>query len=160
MKILRQIEEGVLVGLFLTALISLFFQIISRHLFVYALPWTEELARFCFLWIVFMGSAYCMRTGGHVAIDFFVIKLSKTKQKYFAVLMHSLILVFLVIVGWFGFALSFKVMDLPTIAMEISSSWEYSAVPVSFTIMAVRTVFKIKEIIKFGVIERQAETLI
>ena len=162
MKLLKKLEileEIFLVSVFMGAFLALFLQVISRYVFVYPLPWTEEFARFCFLWIVFFGSAYCMKTREHIAITVMVYKLPKTWGKYIAIVMHAMVLCFLLVVIWFGFLLSYKVMNLPTIAMGISSSWEYSAVPLACTLMAIRTALEIRKIILFGLVENQTETL-
>ena len=32
--------------------------------------WTEELARFCQVWIILLASSICLRKGSHLAVDY------------------------------------------------------------------------------------------
>ena len=42
-------------------LLLIFMQVITRYFFGYTFEWSEELARFLFVWVVFLGSALLMR---------------------------------------------------------------------------------------------------
>lgn len=147
----KRIEETILVSLFLFALLALTLQIVSRYIFPYPLAWTEELARFLFTWIVFLGSAYILRDGGHVSINILIKRLPNKIQLGTVITLQIAVLIFLCILSWVGWQLAFKVNPLPTIAMGISSSWEYSAVPVAASIMSFRTVHTIIDIWRNGV---------
>lgn len=160
MKILHRLEECFLVALFLGAFLSLIAQVLSRYIFPFPLPWTEELARFLFLWIVMFGAAYSMREGGLIAISVVVDLLPPRLTKGIALTMHVLILAFLLIVIWKGTVLAIKVSSLPTIAMEISSAWEYGALPLASVLMALRTCGTLRHIVKHGAAKSSNETLI
>ncbi len=57
----------VLMGLLLVP-VSL--QIFSRYIgLIPRYIWTEEMARFCFIWIVLVGAMIAMREGTHFAVD-------------------------------------------------------------------------------------------
>ena len=61
--------------LLLTALMALmiapvFLQILSRHTgIIPRFIWTEEAARFCFVWIIMIGSMIAVRDGAHFDVD-------------------------------------------------------------------------------------------
>lgn len=44
-------------------------QVVCRYVFKIATPWTEELARYDFLWTTYIGCAMCFRKKKHVVID-------------------------------------------------------------------------------------------
>src|SRR6185295_18791179 len=44
-------------------------QIYCRYILNAALDWPEEVARWCFVWIVFVGIALVQRDRGHITID-------------------------------------------------------------------------------------------
>lgn len=75
MKTLERIEDGFLVVLFITALSALTAQLISRYFLDYQFPWTEEMARLLFTWIVFFGAANIMRRSNLIAVTFVPDKL-------------------------------------------------------------------------------------
>ncbi|GEM_PF-2174396 len=46
-----------------------FFQVLNREIFQLAITWTEELARFLFVWITLIGAAVCSRSKSHIRVD-------------------------------------------------------------------------------------------
>ncbi len=54
----------------LVMLIVIFTQVVTRYIFNYTPEWSEELARFLFVWVVFLGSALIMGESGHLAVEF------------------------------------------------------------------------------------------
>jgi TRAP-type C4-dicarboxylate transport system permease small subunit len=79
-------------------------QILSR--FTDSIPryiWTEEVARFCFIWIVMLGSMIAVRNGTHFDLDI----LPKPKTNHGAaiarLLTHSLMLLMALIFVYFGY---------------------------------------------------------
>lgn len=160
MRFFRHAEEALLVALFLVAFCVLVAQILSRYLLPYPLAWTEELARFLFLWIVFLGAAYLFRGNNHIAITFFIDMFPRGVRIAAYVAMQLGILVFVATVAWLGADLAWKVRKLPTIAMGISSAWEYAAVPVASALMAVRTVINIVDVSRNGLPETHDSTLL
>ncbi len=139
MRMFEKLEEILLVVLFLTAFGVLVLQILSRHFFPYPLAWSEEAARFLFLWIVFLGAAYLVRLNGHISITLLTNRFPRRLRTTVYMAMQLLVLGFAVALCWHGTDVAWKVRKLPTIAMGISSSWEYAAVPVSAALIALRT---------------------
>lgn len=44
-------------------------QVIARYVFNYSLSWSEEIGRYCFVWISFLGFAAAFKSGAHIALD-------------------------------------------------------------------------------------------
>jgi len=63
---------GLLLFIALTSVISL--QVATRYIFHNPVLWTEEVARYLFLWVVMMGAALSVNTERHFAIEFFEYK--------------------------------------------------------------------------------------
>lgn len=159
MKTLHRIEDLFLVALFLTALAALTAQLASRYFLTYQFPWTEELARFLFTWIVFFGAANAMRHSGLIAVTLIPDMLPDNLRSGLAVAMHLLGGVFFAILVWVGIKLCIKVAGLPTIAMGISSAFEYGAVPAASVLMAIRSFGKARDIWRNGLPRDTAATL-
>ena len=51
-------------------LITIFSQVVTRYGFGYTPEWSEELARYLFVYVVFLGSALIMGESGHLAVEF------------------------------------------------------------------------------------------
>lgn len=159
-KVLHRLEELLLVALFLAAFVVLCAQILGRHVLPYPLAWSEEAARFLFLWIVFLGAAYLVRRNGHIAITLLTRRLPARTRTAVYIAVQCGVLVFAILLCRHGTEVAFKVRELPTIAMEISSAWEYAAVPVSAAVIAVRTLFGIVRALREGAPESGDSSLI
>jgi len=75
-------------------------QVLFRYILQYPLPWTEELARFTLVWVTFLGAASVTRRKLHLAVDFFVSKLSLPSAQTISFLFYLLILIFLGTALW------------------------------------------------------------
>lgn len=160
MRFFEKLEEFFLMALFLLAFGALTAQLASRYFLAVQFPWTEELARLSFTWIVFFGAAYAMRTGGLIAVSLLVDALPARPRDLIAIAMHLLGALFFAVVGWFGTMVALKVSGLPTIAMGVSSTWEYAAVPAASILMCVRSLAAAFDIWRNGQPEHTAETMI
>ena len=124
-------------GLLMTLLtVLVFLQVITRYVLVYPWEWPEELARMLFVWLALLGAVVAMRGSGHFSIGAFVDRLPSHLRRGIAVLLRLTLLGFLVLVAYLGLDAAFRVRDQLSTAMEISMSYGYAAVPVSFTLMA------------------------
>lgn len=160
MRHLHRLETGFLIALFMLALGALTAQLASRYFLDVQFPWTEELARLSFTWIVFFGAAYAMRTGGLIAVTMLTDALPDQLRNAAAIAMHLLGALFFAVVVWAGYTVALKVAKLPTIAMGVSSSFEYAAVPAASALMLVRSLTAAWSIWKNGLPRSGAETLI
>ena len=73
---MKKLERGIMnvTGCFLAALmflmmVDIFAAVLVRYVFHTALNFSEELGRYVFVWIVFIGMARCIAADKHVALD-------------------------------------------------------------------------------------------
>ena len=89
--------NGLLLALmFLTT----FYQILARDIFVISSMWTEELARFLFVWIVFLGAGTLIEGNEHIRIAILIDRLPLAASRIIRVVSNLLILTFGVIFVW------------------------------------------------------------
>ncbi len=60
-----------LVILYVTVVV-IFVQVIARYILKVSLPWTEEFARFAFIWLIFLANATTERQKEHFRVSYFV----------------------------------------------------------------------------------------
>lgn len=150
-KFIDRLEKGktifITVLLFLL-LIVVFLQIFTRFVLLKPLMWTEEVARFCFIWLIFMGASVNVRKRAHFALDLFSSKLHPRSKIFLSFLVNILVGIFafsLLILGWTFFKVGINRIS-PTI--DISMAYIYAAIPLSGIFMLVYTIESIyKEII-------------
>ena len=107
MKIISRINAalGYLeMAILATAVLIMFVVICCQVLFRYVLhqpsPWTEELARYLFIWVSMIGAAYGVYTQAHFGFELLVKKMSPRLQHagHYFILLSMGILVFVLVV--------------------------------------------------------------
>ncbi len=68
-------------------------QIISRYFMPLPLPWTEELSRFCMIWMAFLGASSLVRSWENTAVTFVQERLPP-KIRFFVDLFVKIIMLF------------------------------------------------------------------
>ncbi len=64
-------EDWVTFALFWLLAATVFYQFFTRYALNDSASWTEEIARYLLICIVFVGSAMCVRKGTHIHVDIF-----------------------------------------------------------------------------------------
>jgi TRAP-type C4-dicarboxylate transport system permease small subunit len=95
-----------------------------------ALPWTEELARFIMIWLVWLGGGLALRRGVHVSTDLVLKLLPPTSRRIVVFVGNVLIVFFLCICVYYGWNLVGRVSLQTTIALGVSMQVPYASVPV------------------------------
>jgi len=145
-KLLRKFLYGVSVAAMLVMLAIIFMQVITRYLLGFTFEWSEELARFLFVWAVFLGSALIMGEDGHLAVELLPRLLKGTKPGFalnvFINLCGYVFILLLIVQGWkMTETMSFQ--EAP--GLGIPMSWVYIVMPVSGVLMLL---YHIKDSIK------------
>ncbi|MDR0720375.1 MAG: TRAP transporter small permease [Treponema sp.] len=83
-KFLDTLFRGVeiLIAIFLAVMIVLvFMNVVFRYLFSRGFAWSEEIARICFIYLVYLGSIEAMRDNRHLLIDSVLSRMPVAGQK-------------------------------------------------------------------------------
>ena len=139
MKILIKAADFVVAFLLTIAassmIISMFLQVVFRFVFNSPLYWTEELSRYSFICIVFIGAAWAGKQGMHLGVDYFTSKLPEQAVRRLAVIIDLLVLVFsavIVIVGAQVIPINFKQFSP---ALNVPMGAVYAAIPMGFLLL-------------------------
>ncbi len=63
-----KVLDAAIILLFIALIVSCVLQVFSRKILNNSYPWTEELARYSFIWVHFLGSCLCVRLKEHATI--------------------------------------------------------------------------------------------
>jgi TRAP-type transport system small permease protein len=99
------------------------------------LAWPEQVSRIMFVWVTFVGAAVLYRERLHIAIDMFVLRLSKPLQRATAWLIEGVVLIFNLVLFIYGLKLSLDTLDQTFGALDISPATFYFAAPVASGMM-------------------------
>lgn len=91
---LDKLLAGLLVVLFSVLLLSVLWQVASRYLLGSPATFTEEVARFSFIWLALLGSAYVAGRREHLAIDLLPTALQGTQKRVLEFVIQGLSLLF------------------------------------------------------------------
>ncbi|MCI7737141.1 MAG: TRAP transporter small permease [Clostridiales bacterium] len=80
-RCLCRVEGVVMVVWFAVVLAVMACQVVSRYVFSAPLAWSEEFARYSFVWISYIGCAYCVGVDGHTSITALVDRLPVRGQR-------------------------------------------------------------------------------
>ena len=111
---------------------------------------TLTLTVYLFLWSTFFGAAYCFKKDAHISVDLLLTKVAPRTAKIMMVLTHTVTLLFLVAVAWYGYKYLLLEIDLDerSVDLEIPMWIPYSVVPIAFASAAFRVVEKIVDIVR------------
>lgn len=72
--------------MFAFMVILVLFNVILRYFFNSGITWSEEMARYLFVWIIYIGAIGAMRDNMHLNVDVFFNKLSPKLKKFIYIL--------------------------------------------------------------------------
>lgn len=78
---LDQLVNLVAIASMFTMVILVFMNVVLRYAFDSGLPWSEEVSRIAFVWVVFLGIIIANRDNSHLRVDIIVSRLGKIGQK-------------------------------------------------------------------------------
>jgi TRAP-type C4-dicarboxylate transport system permease small subunit len=118
---------GILVA---TTVCVTFVQVVCRYGLDASLSWSEELARYLFVWIIFLGSASAARRGQHMAVDLLAGILPRGLRKWSALLVLLITAGFFLTFGLLALQLTENAMQQTSSGLEIPVGWVYAAGPI------------------------------
>ncbi len=120
-------------------LLTLFLQVFTRYVLNDPLSWTEEVARYLYVYIVFLGASAAISDRTHVGIDYFAKMLPVVVQWTLSVAINLLILGALGLLTYWGWRAAMRQWNMPMMVLDIPYTWVYLVVPVTAVLMSVRT---------------------
>jgi len=138
--LLDRIACGVCVALFAAILLTMVLQVAFRYVLATPLTWTEELARYLYIWACWLGAPVALRRGNHIAIAFVSDRLPRGLARIIALVTQAAALVFLTQHTIQGSILMVKSHSVEAITLPIPWSAIYVAAPISAVLMILETV--------------------
>jgi TRAP-type C4-dicarboxylate transport system permease small subunit len=120
-------------------LLTLFLQVFTRFIIRDPLSWTEEAARYLYVYVVFLGASAAVSDRSHVAIDFLVLRLPRLGRLVVALLVNLGVLFVLANLAYWGIRATIRQLHIPLVVLDISYAWVYAVVPATAVLMTART---------------------
>jgi len=150
LKLIDRLNEAAAIFMLVTTIVVIFLAILSRYVFRNPIPWTEEVGRFAFIWLVFLGISIAERKQSHFKITFFILKAPKHIQK--RVWIFSEIIIFLALLLLLKEGIQFSRMGSRAISavMELRLNYIYMALPLAIFLTLVNRVRNVINILQSG----------
>lgn len=129
-------------------------QVIFRYVLTAPLPWSEELARYCFVWIVFLGGAIGLSRGIHLGVDLFVNLLPDPVRRAVDILTSVLIAAFAATVIYASLPVLNMNMFQRSPALGVQMSWIYMAIPISMGLIFLICAERVIKDLVFGQLKK------
>lgn len=150
-QLVDKAEDICLVAMFALMVAAIFLQIIMRFVFNNSLVWSEELGKFIFVWISWVGLSIGERRNEHIKITLVTDRFSPKVQKIFEIISYLVLTAILLVIIYYAVILVRTQSHIHYAGIKISISWGYLSLIVGCGIMLLRV---------FGVIYRDISALV
>ncbi len=140
LKFIDNLEEYVLVVSIMVTVTLIFLQVVMRYVFSNSLSWTEELARYIFVWQIWLGASLGIKYRKHIRVEFLSNALRGRSRKYLEILVIVLWLGMNVFLTLNGSGLVDQLLSRNALSpsMRIPLAYVYASVPVGCGLASIR----------------------
>jgi TRAP-type C4-dicarboxylate transport system permease small subunit len=137
--------KAFLIILTLSLFIIVGVNVFCRYVLNSSLSWADELSRFIFIWVSFLGAVLAYGYNEHIGLDFVVDRIpSPTIKRFIRLAADFFILLVIVILLRYGLIVANSATNLSP-ALYIPMKWVYIIAPVSAFMMLIINICKIYE---------------
>ena len=135
----KHLEEVLCAVLLAVMTIAIFLQIVLRLLGL-PLSWTEEIGRYMFIWLIYIGCASAIRKRKHISVELLDLFLKERGKFVLNIISNVVFLIFAVILTYYSFSVVQRVSTQLSPAIRMPMSIPYSSVLVGGALMVVRLI--------------------
>ncbi|HZK09992.1 MAG TPA: TRAP transporter small permease [Clostridia bacterium] len=147
-KTLNKIEDTALVAMFVAMVAVIFFQVVMRYVFNNSSAWSEELGKFLFVWLSWIGISIGHRKREHITITIVVDRLSKKAQLVLEAISELVLITICGITLFYGVKMIGIQITTPYAGIKISTAWGYLSLVLGCGIFILRAAVYFIEAIK------------
>ncbi len=136
------------VVLFAALVLDVSWQVFARQVLNQPSGWSEELAKYLFIWLGLFGSALVFGERGHIAVDFAVKKLPKAGQVVLGVVVQLSILAFTgLVLLWGGYLVVQLAWNQNLTGLPVNVGPLYLALPISGVLITFYTIYHLVRVL-------------
>ena len=158
-KKINRVEEWLSVAVLIAILILLSYQVIMRFVFHNTNSWSEELARYLFIWLVYLSASYAIYKNAHIKIDAVKNLYPKKIRKYIPILGNLIFLVYAVVITVYscGYCMDIYASHQVSMGLGVMMAYMYASIPVGHALMSLRLIQLTYKMIKNPDLEETTE---
>jgi TRAP-type C4-dicarboxylate transport system permease small subunit len=124
---LNRIAEWALAALVIVTVASVTAQVIFRYGVQSSLTWSEEVARYSFIWAIFLGTSVAARRGQHIVVDALVLALPAGLQRWLRAGSLAICGAFFALFAYVSVLLVQNAFTQRSSSLEIPIAWVYAS---------------------------------
>ncbi|WP_257009739.1 TRAP transporter small permease [Evansella halocellulosilytica] len=150
----KHLEEYFLVSATGIAVVVLTYQVFMRSIMGDSSRWSEELGRYLFIWIIYIGISYGVKKQRHISVDAFVMLFQARGKVILNIIANALFLFFAVYMVYYGYVVASQIFMRGQVSagLGIQMGWVYLAGPVGMALTSIRIIqhiiFQVRNLIK------------
>jgi TRAP-type transport system small permease protein len=117
--------------------------VFGRFVLNYSLPWADELSRYLFIWLIFVGAALAYFRGEHISVEFLVNKLPRRGIHALHLLRDLVVLGLLALLLRGAVPIIQATMGDRSALLGVPLWWVYLSVPVAAVLMVAMCLYSI-----------------
>lgn len=125
LQLLMTLLMGLLIVPVVLQILSRFTELVPRYI------WTEEAARFCFIWIIMLGSMIAVRDDSHFDLEVMPKPKSLRGQALARMVRHGLMLLVALTFVWFGYEFALFGFNQESELTGLNMLWIHAAWPLA-----------------------------
>lgn len=129
-RLVNQTLNAFVVTVFISLVLLVFMQVFFRYVVGNSLTWAEEVARFLFIWLIYIGGIITVRKGMNITFDVFLEAMPRKLWIIAFTLTNFLSAGFLALVAVLGFDLAIVNMTQYSSAIMFPMGIVYLAIPI------------------------------
>jgi TRAP-type transport system small permease protein len=130
-----KVELVIGVSLTVVMVVAVFLQVVFRYVVNQPLSWSEELARYVFVWASMLGASMGIKKKTHFGLDALIKLFPRTQKKVIEVILYCLMSVFLIVLVYYGTQFSRELYVQTAPGLNITMAIPYAAIPVGGLLM-------------------------
>ena len=126
----------VVCAVLLTVMVAtIFVQVLARYVFLASTPWSEEIAVYCFIWVVFLGTGLGVRGHAHLVADLLPDTMGPFWDKALMAFSDGMVTVAALI--FLGYGLDYAILGLTRLSfsMGFPMFYIYVSLPITGAVM-------------------------
>ena len=138
----RNIERLALLLFYAMLVATMAVEVVRREVFAYSSIWGEEIVRYAFIYLAWIGAASAVRERAHIRIDVIFNYVGPRTKALLYIFGDLVMLVIAVIAVWWSFetvSVSWKFGSVSH-GLRMSMVWFLAAVPIGFSLMVFRLI--------------------
>lgn len=139
MKVIDQIVDflaRLVMGISAIAVFGVTFaQVLCRYVLKSPLPWSQDILRLAFTYLVFWGAAWCVRDKNHLNVDVILTSLPNKVQKVVEIIINLVLCGFFVFLIVIGYQFAIGGMRQTTSYLPLPMTAYYASIPSAAVLM-------------------------